>query len=58
MLPGEIVAVINSVKPFSFDSFVEWCRNNDVLLYGLNNTPFLPEVKAYVESRAWLKAAY
>lgn len=57
MLPGEIVAVINSVKPFSFDFFVDWCRNNDALLYDLSDTPYVPEVKAYIESRAWLKAA-
>lgn len=55
MLPGEIVAVINSVKPFSFESFIDWCHNNDALLYDLKDMPFIPEVKAYIESRAWLK---
>lgn len=57
MLPGEIVAVINSVKPFSFKTFVDWCHNNDILLYDLEKMPFAPEVKAYIESRAWLDAA-
>lgn len=57
MLPGEIVAVINSVKPFSFESFIGWCRNNDVLLYDLQKMPFAPEVKEYIETRAWQNSA-